>query len=218
MNVKHKALAYTTLLPAIAALVLGIGGASRSQAQCGGFSKYLGHPAAWEPMRGPAGQPRLLRTPLGEPEDENAPEPSINGMWHVKFIAMGNAGIPDKTEIDAGFSVWHADGSEILNSGGRAPSTSSFCLGVWQHAGPRKYTLNHIAIAWDPTPSNADPNGVIVGPATIRENITLGANGNAFSGTFTITQYDESMKVLAQVKGNITGTRVTVNTPPSSVF
>ena len=207
-------------MPAIVALALASVSVSVSSAQCLGTSKLLGHRTAWDSLGSPAAsvQPRLLRAALGGDEDESAPTPSIVGMWHVKFIAMGNEGIPDKTEVDAGFAQWHSDGTEIMNSGGRAPSTSSFCLGVWEQTGIRKYSLNHFAISWDPTPSDADPNGVILGPASIRENVTLSANGATFSGTFLIVQYDETLKKLAEVKGNITATRITATTPPSSVF
>lgn len=208
------------MAPAIAALALASVFVSVSNAQCLGTSKFLGHRTARDSFGGPAAsvRPRLVRAAFKNDEDETAPEPSIVGMWHVKFIAMGNEGIPDKTEVDAGFAQWHADGTEIMNSGGRAPSTSSFCLGVWEQTGIRTYSLNHIAISWDPTSSNSDPNGVILGPASIRENVTISPNGALFSGTFTINQYDETLKKLAEVKGNITGTRVTVSTPPSSVF
>jgi hypothetical protein len=42
--------------------------------------------------------------------------------------------------------------------------------------------------------------------------VELGPKGNAFSGTFTITQYDMNGNVLEAVSGNITGQRVDVNT------
>lgn len=215
MRSAHKA-----VLPAFGALLVAFALTPASQAQCGGLGKVLGHRTAWESLQGLPSQPgqaRLLRTALGA-DDETAPEPSIVGMWHVKFLSMGNTGIPDKTELDAGFAQWHSDGTEIMNSGGRAPSTSSFCMGVWEKIGPLKYELNHFAIAWDPTPITANPDGVIVGPASIHESVTLSANGESFMGTFVITQYDETLKVLAEVKGNIKGTRITASTAPSSVF
>jgi hypothetical protein len=210
---------YQMLLPAVG-LVLALGSTPVSLAQCGGITGLLGHRTAWESMQGtPSGSGgiRLLKTAFGQ-EDESAPEPSIVGFWHVKFFAMGNQGIPDKTEVDAGYAHWHSDGTELMNSGGHAPSTSSFCMGVWKKTAALKYELNHFAIAWDPTPSTADPDGVIVGPASIRESVTLSANGNAFTGTFVIIQYDETLKVLAEVKGDIKGTRINVNTVPTSVF
>jgi hypothetical protein len=208
MKINCKPLAPVGLLVAALGLAPGL------KAECGGVDRLLRHPTAMPSGAAPA---RLVRASFLA-DDDGTPLPSIVGMWHVKFIAMGNQGIPDKTEIDAGYSQWHGDGTEITNSGGRAPSTSSFCLGVWERTAPLKYELNHLAISWDPTPSTADPDGVIVGPASIRESVTLSANGQSFMGTFVITQYDETLNVLAEVKGNIKGTRITASTPPSSVF
>jgi hypothetical protein len=47
-----------------------------------------------------------------------------------------------------GFSQWHSDGTEILNSS-RPPATSNFCLGVWEKTGPFAYKLNHFALSSD---------------------------------------------------------------------
>jgi hypothetical protein len=128
-------------------------------------------------------------------EQDNDP---ITGLWKVTFTA-------DTIQIDTGFSVWHADGTEIMNSGDRPPMTSNFCLGVWKKIN-NHYKLNHAAISWDSTGT------VQVGAANIVEDVVLGPKENAFSGTFTITQYDMNGNVLETVSGNITGTRVDVNT------
>ena len=142
----------------------------------------------------------------------------IVGMWHVKFVVKGNnSTAPNDTEFDAGYSVWHGDGTEIMNSGGRPPQSGDFCLGVWQKVGEHIYKLNHFAAGWDPTGST------LLGPAQIQEQITLDRAGNSFSGTFTVDQYVETNGVLnptpvAHFQGNITGTRITVNTPAQSVF
>jgi hypothetical protein len=142
----------------------------------------------------------------------------IVGMWHVKFVVKGNnSTAPNDTEFDAGYSVWHGDGTEIMNSGGRPPQSGDFCLGVWQKVGEHAYKLNHFAAGWDPTGST------LLGPAQIQEQITLDHAGNSFSGTFTVDQYVETNGVLnptpvAHFQGNITGTRITVNTPAQSVF
>lgn len=137
---------------------------------------------------------------------------SIVGFWHVKFVSEGTVGIPDGTEVDAGYSQWHSDGTEFLNSGSRAPLTGNFCLGVWAQVGPYDYTLNHFAIAWDPTGTS------LVGPGHIKENVVLNPNGQTFTGSFSIDQYDESNNLLGHVQGNITGTRITVGTPTSPIF
>ncbi len=123
----------------------------------------------------------------------------ITGMWEVTFTSSG-------ATIDTGYSVWHADGTEIMNSGDRSPLTGDYCMGVWKNLGNNRYKLNHAGIGWDSTGT------VQVGPANIVEEVELGTKGNAFSGTFTITQYDLNGNVLATVSGNITGKRIDVDT------
>jgi hypothetical protein len=53
---------------------------------------------------------------------------------------------------------------------------------------------------------------VQVGAANIVEDVVLGPKADRFSGTFTITQYDMNGNVLGTVSGDITGTRIGVNT------
>jgi hypothetical protein len=136
----------------------------------------------------------------------------IVGMWQVKFISEGNDGIPDGTVIDNAFAQWHADGTEIMNSS-RNPASQSFCLGVWKKMGPGIYKLNHFAIGWDPSVTTGP-----LGPGNIRENITLASDQNAFSGKFTIRQYDESGKLLMTLTGNIAARRITTGTHVSNLF
>src|SRR5277367_1286926 len=65
----------------------------------------------------------------------------IVGMWRFTMTVPGpNA---STVVIDDGYSQWHADGTEIMNSGAHAPNTSNFCLGVWAQTGPATYKLNH---------------------------------------------------------------------------
>jgi hypothetical protein len=124
--------------------------------------------------------------------------PSIVGMWSVSFIAGGNT-------IDFGYQVWHADGTEFMNSGGRAPSTQNFCLGVWAKTGPFTYKLNHFALSYD-------PSGTLNAKVNIKENVTVDWKGSSFSGPFTIDVYDTKGTTLLQhVAGKITGQRVTVD-------
>jgi hypothetical protein len=189
-----------------------------AKAECGGYDKPLAHPSSWQTQHGPA---LLLRTALDD--DHGFGDVSIVGFWHVKFTSDGvtsgiPGGIPKGAPVDAGYSEWHSDGTEIMNSGGRAPSTSSFCLGVWQQVGPRQYLLNHFAASWDPTPSADFPNGQLIGPTSIRELVTLAPNGQSFTGIFTIDNYDESNNLKSHLQGTIAGTRITVSTPPSSIF
>jgi hypothetical protein len=151
---------------------------------------------------------------------------AIVGMWHVKLVAasityFNNApqlpfGVGD--EADAGYQQWHNDGTEMLNSGGRPPAISSFCMGVWEQIGARTFKLNHFAISWS-------PGGTRVGPTSIVEEVTVSPDGKTFTGQFTITDYLEidsaggsSLVKQDSVTGPITATRIDVNTPVSPIF
>lgn len=133
---------------------------------------------------------------------------SIVGFWKIQFLSKGNTGIPDGTQLDFGYVQWHADGTEIMNSGAHAPITSNFCMGVWEKTGPSSYKLNHVALAWDSTGT------VFIGPAQIREQVTVENGGNHYSGTIAITQFATDEKtVLGHVTGVVTADRVTADGP-----
>lgn len=127
--------------------------------------------------------------------------PAIVGMWSVTFQAGGQT-------IDFGYQVWHDDGTEFMNSGGRAPVTQNFCLGVWQQNGPFSYRLNHFALSYD-------TSGNFNGRVNIREDVVVDPRGNTYSGPFTIDVYDpKTDKIVNHVGGRIVGQRVTINSTP----
>jgi hypothetical protein len=131
----------------------------------------------------------------------------IVGLWKFAFTAKGNGagGPPDGAPIDAGYVTWHADGTELTNSG-REPKTGSFCMGVWKQMGPSTFGLNHFALSWDSTGT------VFIGPTNIRETVTVDHTGNHYTGTFSIVQYATDEKtVLGGVVGVVSATRITVN-------
>jgi hypothetical protein len=173
-----------------------------ARADCGSYTSM-----DQKPLPAPAQRPLLraiayrLTTPAVAARDDDN-DAAIVGMWKVQFVSEGTNGIPDGTMIDSAYAQWHSDGTEIMNSG-RPPITSSFCLGVWKKTGESTYKLNHFALSWDPSGT------VFVGPANIRENVTLNAQGNSFSGTFTIDQFDTNGNTLAHIVGKITAQRVT---------
>lgn len=156
----------------------------------------------------------------------------IAGLWDVTLTAERN---PPGTVFsngdvaDHGYSVWHADGSEIMNSG-RPAGDSNFCLGTWAQTGPRTYTLNHYTLSWfqmvGPTPDPHTPplpglyyvNNIFAGPGNISETVTLAKDGKSYSGQFTITQYDTGGNVAPgfPITGDVAATRLTINSPPFS--
>ena len=126
----------------------------------------------------------------------------ITGMYQFTMVAQGNKTIPDGVTLDQGFTVWHADGTEIMNSG-KPPSSGSFCLGVWVQTGVRSYKLNHWALNWN------DAGTIFLGPVNIQEKIKLDADGDSYSGSFTLTQYSpDGHTPLGGVKGIVSATRV----------
>jgi hypothetical protein len=135
---------------------------------------------------------------------------TIVGMWSVNFISLGNTAhnpsIPDGALVDFGYTQWHSDGTELMNSGGHAPATGNFCMGTWVRSGYFTYELNHFALSYDSTTGN------LAAKIAIREQVTLDPTGNQFTGTFTIDSYDpKSGAKLDHVAGTLSATRVTVD-------
>ena len=172
-----------------------------ASAQCG-LPKKPVKPAAWHP----SGKDRLLYVRANDDEEHGA---SIVGMWHTVFTGQTLNGAPFSGVVDNAVLVFHSDGTEILNSS-RAPETQSFCLGVWKKITPFHYRLNHFAISW--------ANGSLLGPGNIRENVILSHDGNSFTGTFTVDQYDQAGHILVHLVGQIEGKRITVDTPVTDVL
>lgn len=178
-------------LAAVAGLACG---AQQAYAGCGGSVEML--QAAYYPDGSDAG---LLQADY--PFGGHSHAAAITGLWRFTFTSDGkHPGPPAGAPVDAGFVAWHADGTEIMNSG-RAPASGSFCMGVWKKTGPRTYRLTHWALSWIPgyvpgmtqswseIPGGVDGAFQSVGPASILETVTLSRNGDQYSGTFTLTQY-----------------------------
>jgi hypothetical protein len=199
----------TTIAGIVAIASLGTVFASNAAAQCG-YSHGRGAAVSFQ-QRSWQGQGhfRPASFSLFSDHDRDSDD-GIVGFWKVKFVAKDSAPIPDGTVVDAGFSQWHSDGTEILNSS-RPPATSNFCLGVWQRSGRSHYKLNHFALS-------SDLGGKLIGPARIQEDVFLDHRGDSYSGTFTIDQYDLSGKLLAHVQGEISATRIRVDTPVEDVL
>jgi hypothetical protein len=199
---------FKTLVTGTLAMALhGIVFVSNATAQCGvprWTQTDAVQPLPWQgaaPLRPAA----LLPAANKEGSDDR-----IVGFWKFKFVSEGTPGIPDGAVIDNGFVQWHSDGTEITNSS-RPPATGNFCLGVWQKSGSSSYALNHFGLSWD-------PGGNFIGPAQIREDITLNRTADQYEGTFTIDQYDPAGNLLAHLEGRVTATRVGVNTAVGDVL
>lgn len=123
----------------------------------------------------------------------------IVGLWKFTQSLPGNGGV-----FDSGFTAWHTDRTEIMNSS-KAPLTGSFCLGVWKALGNASYRLNHYALS-----SSAD-GSTLIGIANIKEDVTLDSTGDAFSGTWSLNQMDMAGNTVFSAAGTVVATRVTVD-------
>ena len=145
-------------------------------------------------------------------DGESTEHAAIVGLWEFEQISMSTPTninpMPDGTLIDFGTAAWHSDGTELMNSGARNPADGDFCQGVWTRVGRRTFALRHIALAY--------AGGSYLGPAIIKELVTVDKSGDHFSGTFQITQYLASMTqghefdqttILVNITGNMTGVR-----------
>lgn len=183
---------------------------SVASAECGPQQGAKFQKQSWDGVSNPASLLQVNFPFFNEP---------IVGMWHVVFTAEGNKGSmapPDGAIIDNAVAVWHNDGTEIMNSG-RPAQDGNFCLGVWEPTGHYRYKLNHFALGNDTT--NA-PSGIgnPAGPTHIQETVTLGLDGDHFTGTFILDATSPTGSIEAHIIGSIKATRITVNTPLSSFF
>lgn len=205
MNTKLR-IVYFTLALIVATSVLTI----NAGAQCSLSNTHGVTAVAFKSMKLTASLAGASHFEAKEKDDDDNDTPSIVGFWHVKFLSKGNPGIKDGDELDNGFAQWHPDGTEIMNSN-RPPATSNFCLGVWAKKGRLTYKLNHFALS-------STLAGNLIGPANIREEVTLDPSGNSYTGAFMIEQFDVKGTSLGGVVGEIKATRITVDTPAADLF
>jgi hypothetical protein len=178
------------------------------------------------------GAARLVKVDLRH-EDGWVPgffQAPIVGLWAFTYTASkGNVGIPAGATVDAGNTLWFADGNEITYSGIRNPIVGATCLGIWKRTGEFTYVLNHIGLSWDPlaasvsppnAPAPAGPTnpgggpGAPGGPAFIKQQIILSRDAQTYTGWFEITQLMPDGKTPAgpPIKGTIKATRVNIDT------
>ena len=186
-------------------------------AQCGLPNKPI-KPMSWH-LQDRSAYPALVRTAAEDSDQDGA---AIVGMWHVIFTAQTQNGqnIPGAgAVIDNAVVVWHPDGTEIMNSA-RSAQDGNFCLGVWKRTKERTYLLNHIpwqGNVFDPTAPQGTIGAAQAG-AQIIEEVTLQPDGNSYSGTFTLRAYDTSGNVYVWFTGKLSATRITPDTPFSSLL
>jgi hypothetical protein len=150
---------------------------------------------------GKAGDAQLIRV-----SNEQGNGPSIAGLWNVTFY-QGNT----STVFDYGYAAWHSDGTEIMNSATRTPSSENFCMGVWTQTGPLSFRLIHYALSYDPAAVTTQNPAGLAAKVAITENVTLNGQGNAFAGSYSMVIYPYGGGNVTGPSGKITGQRLTAN-------
>jgi hypothetical protein len=219
--------------------ILSLGTAFIQQASAGCLDvPSMKHPTSLKNSESDFGSGRFIKTGFVQVSDEHeewAPSffhAPIVGLWAFTYTSKGNLatlGIPDGARIDAGNTLWFADGNEITYSGIRNPIVGATCLGIWKRTGEFTYVLNHIGLSWNPQAASVSPPGGGLpasgsnpgggpgapgGPAFIKQYVVLARDGQSYTGTFTINQLETNGKTPASppIKGTIKAARVTIDT------
>lgn len=212
------------LLVVIGMSAAGLASTGQALAGCGYPGSYLKQSSGAVQSATDGLMPAVYRLGSGRfltvSDNEGSRGAPIVGMWKITLVSDGTAypaPIPAGAVVDFGTQQWHSDGTEFLISGGRAPSTGDVCMGVWEQSGPRTYRLKHIALAYVSSDTPPPLGGPVVpaaflGPAIIREVVTVNSSRDGFEGTFTLDQYAKDETTLLQhIAGKVVGTRVTVD-------
>jgi hypothetical protein len=179
-----------TFVRATTVVLVGIGAVTFASSASACSDNLLPHQASWQGGSGGLFHQASMDSPGNH---------SIVGMWSFKMTPTAGPG-------DFGYQQWHSDGTELMNSGGRAPATENFCMGVWRQVAPSRYHLNHLALSYDPS------SGQINARVNIKEDVTLDPSGMNYSGSFTLDVYDPTgTTAVAHQNGQVTAQRVPAN-------
>ena len=163
------------------------------------LSAYAGCPTAdgYAAPGGPArlvGPMALFRAAANgiaaERDDQSkASDRTIVGFWHFTFTSEGTTNPPiPNGTVIDGGFAEWHSDKTEITNSSRPPATGNFCLGVFEKTGPSC------------------------------EIVTVDRDGDRYSGTFSIDQYDTNKNLVAHIVRNVKATRVTINMLISDLF
>ena len=115
----------------------------------------------------------------------NSGSGAIVGQWQVLMTAF--PGTNDEFVFDFGFQQFHADGTELMISGGVPPTIGNVCIGVWERDAGGQIRLRHMTWNWAGNEVLGDlPTGYFWLEVTLRPN----SQGTAYTGTWKAASYD----------------------------
>jgi hypothetical protein len=176
------------LIKFAACVVLVVGFGASASASCGDSLAAMAAAAASVHSQSSPMQPAA-------PSSNSPVNPSIVGLWYTRFIVGGQT-------IQEAFQAWNAGGTEIHNPN-VDPRTGSVCLGAWKKVAPQTYKLAHRVWMYD-------ASGNFQGTIRLSEVLSLGSNGNAHSGSFTLDFYDPTGNFQFEVAGDVAAERISV--------
>ncbi len=118
---------------------------------------------------------------------------SIVGLWRVHYFS-------GTVEVFQSFDQWHSDGQEFEVSNIFGIS----CQGTFKQRADGTVELFHVG--W-----NFDQNGQLTGLFRERQINRVGREGEHYSGTWVVKNYDTNGNFLSEQKGTLRATRLSVH-------
>lgn len=191
MNTKTIVSLIITAARSITLLVVTAGFSGTVLAQCG--ASFNAMAAAAASLRSEPLVSRSWTQKDSPAASDNAVNPSIIGLWHIRFL------VGDQT-IQEAYQIWNTGGTEVHNPN-VDPRQGNVCLGTWKEAAPQTFKLTHRVWLYD-------TNGNFQGTGHLSETLVLGDRGNTHSGTFTLGFYDPAGNFLFDIPGTVVGERI----------
>lgn len=109
----------------------------------------------------------------------------IVGQWQVLMTAF--PGTNNEFIFDFGFQQFHADGTELMISGGVPPTIGNVCIGAWERQAGGEIRIRHMTWNWAGNEVLGDlPTGYFLLEVTLRTN----SQGTAYTGTWRAASFD----------------------------
>jgi len=191
VNTKTIVSLIITAARSITLLVVTAGFSGTVLAQCG--ASFNAMAAAAASLRSEPLVSRSWTQKDSPAASDNAVNPSIIGLWHIRFL------VGDQT-IQEAYQIWNTGGTEVHNPN-VDPRQGNVCLGTWKEAAPQTFKLTHRVWLYD-------TNGNFQGTGHLSETLVLGDRGNTHSGTFTLGFYDPAGNFLFDIPGTVVGERI----------
>jgi len=183
MNARIRRIPSRMLSVAFLSAALFAAGAIEVSAACfaPGASKISALTGAAKLAR-PGTAPALAAAAQGAVSTGGGP---IVGLWQVLMTAF--PGTNNEFIFDFAFQQFHADGTEMMISGGVPPSIGNVCIGAWERRASGVIHLRHMTWNFVGGEVLGDlPTGYFLLDVTLRPN----SQGTAYEGTWKAASYD----------------------------